>query len=85
MRKTSDDFTAGGSMYELINDFDINDDFLDDIGTISNVKAVQNVVDKLDQMTYSKDSFGTQIDKEVDNLKVFVNDSKKLLAQRVID
>ena len=72
-------------MYEVIDDFDINDEFLDDIGTISNVKAVQRVVDKLEDMSYSKDSFGTQIDKEVDNLKVFVNDSKQVLIQRVID
>ena len=40
VRKISDDFTAGGSMYETIDDFDINDELLDDIGTISNVKAV---------------------------------------------
>ena len=80
VRKISDDFTAGGSMYETIDDFDIKDELLDDIGTISNVKAVQNVVDRLEHITYSKDSLGRQFDHEVDNLKVFVNESKQALV-----
>ena len=71
-------------MYETIDDFDINDELLDDIGTISNVKAVQSVVDRLEHITYSRESLGSQIDQEVDNLKEFVNDSKQALVQRVI-
>lgn len=38
------------STYEQVDLFDIDDNLLDGIGAFSSVEAVQNVVDKLDDL-----------------------------------
>ena len=38
------------STYEQMDLFDIDDNLLDGIGTVSTIEAVQNVVDKLDDI-----------------------------------
>ena len=38
------------STYEQVDLFDIDDNLLDGIGVVSSVEAVQNVVDKLDDL-----------------------------------
>ena len=60
-------------MYEIFDDFEIDDDMLDDIGSVSNLAVIQRVVDRFEQMKQAKESLGAELDKEIEHLSAFMH------------
>lgn len=77
-----DSYGSVMSTAELYDNFDVDDEFLKDIGTVSRHKALEKAIDKLDQLRTLGD---TRIAKDVKNEVKRLRDRLKQKRQKLME
>lgn len=72
------------STVELYEDFDVDDEFLKEIGTVSRHKALEKAIDNLEQLRQIGDSrLAQDVKNEVKRLRALLRSKRKKLVARI--
>jgi len=79
-----DEIGSSTSLAELYENFDVDDDFLKDIGRVSRFKVLEKAIDKLDRLKSFGDSSITQeVKREVRRLRGRLIQSRIKFVERL--